>query len=120
MESLKSAETLLPISANDAASRAYYAAFYAVSAVFALAGKTFKKHSAVRAAVHRDLVHPGLWSVDLARYFDGLWELRNTADYGVTERISASDATAAVESARRILRAVEELHPELTVSEEDA
>ncbi|MBI3923169.1 MAG: HEPN domain-containing protein [Armatimonadetes bacterium] len=54
---LKSAEVLVGVSGDDAASRAYYAAFHAVSALFATRGQVFSKHTAVRAAVHRDLVH---------------------------------------------------------------
>ncbi len=50
----------LQISPDAAASRAYYAAFYAVSALFALEGRTFRKHSALEAAVHHDLVKMGL------------------------------------------------------------
>ena len=61
---LNSAEALLMISGDDAASRAYYAVFNAVSALFALHGTTFVKHSAVRAAVHRELVQKGLWTAD--------------------------------------------------------
>ena len=38
---------------DSAASRAYYAAFYAVSAWFALQGKTFTKHRALEAAGRR-------------------------------------------------------------------
>lgn len=41
------------------ASRAYYAAFHAVCAVLALRGESFKKHPAVRGALHRDLIKAG-------------------------------------------------------------
>ena len=59
---LKVSRHCLSVSPDAAASRAYYAAFYAVSALLALGGRTFKKHSALEAAVHRDLVKPGLFS----------------------------------------------------------
>ncbi len=45
-EALRTAETDLAVSFDAAASRAYYAAFYAVSALFALEGREFVKHSA--------------------------------------------------------------------------
>jgi uncharacterized protein (UPF0332 family) len=54
---LATARRDLPADPDAAASRAYYAAFYAVSALFAAEGKSFRKHSAVETAVHRDLVH---------------------------------------------------------------
>ena len=39
-----------------AVNRAYYACFYAASAVLPRMGKKFVKHSGLRAAVHQDLV----------------------------------------------------------------
>jgi HEPN domain-containing protein len=39
--------------------RAYYALFYAVSALLLEEGRRFSKHSGVRAAFNRDLVKPG-------------------------------------------------------------
>jgi len=59
LEALILARHDLPISADGAAARAYYAAFHAVSALFALDGKTYSQHAAVEAAVHRDLVKHG-------------------------------------------------------------
>ena len=58
-DALRLAKNDLALSADGAASWAYYAAFYAVSAHFALKGRTFRKHTAVEAAVHRDLVRSG-------------------------------------------------------------
>ncbi len=40
--------------------RVYYAAFYAVSAVLMQDGRHFTKHAAVRSALHKDLIRPGL------------------------------------------------------------
>ncbi|MCP4111424.1 MAG: HEPN domain-containing protein [Desulfobacteraceae bacterium] len=34
----------------------YYACFYALSAVMLCEGKTFRKHTAIRGALHRDLI----------------------------------------------------------------
>ena len=79
----KAVSTLDP---DSAASRAYYAAFYAVSARFALEGKTFRKHSAVEAAVHRDLVKAGIWSTDLGQGYSRLSDTRSIGDYGELER----------------------------------
>lgn len=52
-------------STDDAASRADYAALYAVSALFTLSGTTFSRHSAVESAVHRDLVKAGLAAAEI-------------------------------------------------------
>jgi len=106
LNALASAETLLLVSADDAASRAYYAAFHAASAAFALAGQTFTRHTALRAAVHRDWVKTGIWGVELGADFDALWELRDLGDYGGRQHVTAEDASAAVETARRIIDTV--------------
>ncbi len=72
IRALKTAALLVDNDPDAAASRAYYAAFYAVSALFALEGRTFTKHTAVEAAVHRDLVKPGRWPIELGRAFSEL------------------------------------------------
>jgi len=97
---------------DAAASRAYYAAFYAVSALFALQGKTFTKHRALEAAVHRTLVKPGTWPADLGSTFSWLVRLRRTGDYGGRRHVSPDEAQEAVDKARRILQAVRDTSPE--------
>jgi uncharacterized protein (UPF0332 family) len=62
IDALRDADLLLANGGFDgAASRAYYAAFHAVTALFALDGRIFTKHAALEAAVHRDLVKAGKW-----------------------------------------------------------
>ena len=96
----------LAVSPDAAASRAYYAAFYAVSAHFAVSGRYFTKHQAVEAAVHRDLVKPELWSVELGKGYSRLAQLRVRGDYGGSRHVSASDAQEAVHLAESILETV--------------
>jgi uncharacterized protein (UPF0332 family) len=110
---LKSAEALLSISPDDAASRAYYAAFHAVSAGFAVQEQTFTRHTALRAAVHRDWVKTGLWSAELGEDVDALWEFRDIGDYGGGQHVTSADATAAVEAPGRIVAAMRSAHPVL-------
>jgi len=109
---LRVAEHDLSISPDAAASRAYYAAFYAVSARFALHGVFFNEHSAVGAAVHRDLVRPGIWPNDLGAGFTRLSQLRARGDYGGKRHVSTADAQEAIEIAARILRAVSQAGPQ--------
>jgi len=101
---------------HSAASRAYYAAFYAVTALFALEGQSFRKHTALEAAVHRDLVKPGRWSSELGAAFSDLAKMRATADYGSLIHISVEDAKSAVESAERIVSEVREMRPEFAAN----
>jgi len=79
---LDSAGQLIETDPDSAASRAYYAAFHALTALFALRGRTFSKHSAIRAALHRDLVQVGLLDKDIGKDYDFLMDLRETGDYG--------------------------------------
>jgi uncharacterized protein (UPF0332 family) len=98
---------------DAAASRAYYAAFYAVSALFATEGRDFRKHSAVEAAVFRDLVRTNRWSPDLGNQYRSLHLLRDTGDYGGLEHVTGEQAKEAVRAAQRILDAVRQACPEL-------
>ena len=82
MRSLAAAGATLDTDPDSAASRAYYAAFHGVTATLAGRGMEFTKHTAVRAALHRDLIQSGALSVDLGRDYDFLLDLRETADYG--------------------------------------
>jgi len=90
---------------ESAASRAYYAAFHALTALFALRGQSFKKHTALRAALHRDLIKSGEWPRERGKDYDLLTELREASDYGEMARIIDQDARRAVEAAQRIIAA---------------
>jgi hypothetical protein len=100
---LASARLLQASDPDACASRAYYAAFYAVSAVFASEGRSFRKHSALEAAVHRDLVRSGQWSPELGKAFSALASRRITGDYGGHLHVSADEAALALEHAETIV-----------------
>jgi uncharacterized protein (UPF0332 family)/predicted nucleotidyltransferase len=87
---------------RSAINRAYYAAFYAVSAVLLSQGRHFVKHTGVRTALHRDLVRPGLLAAEHGQAYDELFELRLTADYTVTG-IDADQAARSLREAEAIL-----------------
>jgi uncharacterized protein (UPF0332 family) len=119
VRSYKTASKLVAEDPDAAASRAYYAAFYAVSALFALQGKTFTNHRAVEAAVHRDLVQAQTWPVELGAAFSWLVRLRRTGDYGGSMHVSPDEAQEAVNKARSILQAVRTTSPESLPPTED-
>lgn len=97
---------------DGSASRAYYAAFYAVSALFAIEGTIFNKHSAINSTVHRDLVKTGRWPLELGEAFLSLREARATGDYGEEIHVSQEEAEKAINAARRILEAVRKSNTE--------
>lgn len=109
--SLQAHETASELVANDpdaSASRAYYAAFYAVSALFLDEGRDFSKHSAVEAAVHRDIVKEKRMTDDFGADYSFLRGLRDTGDYGGWAHVSADDAKESVAAAGRIIEKVAE------------
>jgi len=106
---LASAATILDTDPDSAASRAYYAAFHGVTAVLACRGLSFTKHTAVRAALHRDLIQVGLLPAELGRDYDYLLDLRETADYGGVAEASRASAAKAINKATAILAALEPL-----------
>jgi uncharacterized protein (UPF0332 family) len=112
LQALRTAQLILSPDPDAAASRAYYAAFYAVSALFALREKTFSKHAAVRSAVHRDLVKAGHWPKERGEDYSLLFKLRDTGDYGGGIHVSDEDAIEALEAARRVLQTVRDTNPQ--------
>lgn len=66
---------------NFAVNRAYYACFYAASAVLLSEGRTFVKHTGVRGALHQHLVKSGRIEPELGRSYDLLFQRRGQADY---------------------------------------
>ncbi len=113
LEALNVAEHDLPISPDATASRAYYAAFYAVSALFAVEGRSFERHSALESAVHRDLVKTGLWPADLGKGYSRLAQLRTRGDYGGGKHVMQEEAEEAIQIARDIVNHVKQSKPEV-------
>ena len=111
--SLATARTIAGADPDAAASRAYYAAFYAVSALFALESRDFTKHSAIEAAVHRDLVKTGRWPIELGQDYHDLRELRGMGDYGRLEHVTLQAAQEATKKAQAILDTVQQACPKL-------
>ena len=66
---------------GDVASRAYYAAFHAISAVLADRGLTFSSHAQTLGAFNRELVKTEIFPADTFRKLQRLFEDRQIADY---------------------------------------
>ncbi|MEW5946763.1 MAG: HEPN domain-containing protein [bacterium] len=96
---------------DSAANRCYYAAFHAVSALFALDGKTYKTHAGIKSAVHRDLVNTGLWPAELGAGYSFLLKARLKDDYGGGMHVKHDEAERALETARHILQIVHKAKP---------
>jgi uncharacterized protein (UPF0332 family) len=66
-----------------AMNRLYYAAFYGVCAALLDRNQSFRKHSGVRAAFHRQFIKTGLLDTQWGRLYDQLFEDRQEGDYVV-------------------------------------
>lgn len=110
---LESSRQLAETDPNSAASRAYYAAFHALTAVFALRSEAFSKHSAVRAALHRDLIQARILAPELGRVYDFLLDLREAGDYGGVTSVLPDDARLAVQRAAGFLAALSPVYETL-------
>ena len=81
-ETLKAAKLPREAGMLDAAvNRAYYACFYSVSAVLTREQRSFRKHSGVRAWLHKDMVKKNRLDSSWGNLFDWLLENRHRADY---------------------------------------
>jgi uncharacterized protein (UPF0332 family) len=110
---LASARQLIETDPDSAASRAYYAAFHALTTLFALRGQTYSKHSAIRTALHRELVQTGILNTELGRNYDFLLDLRETGDYGGLTQVTPENARLAIDKAEAFLAAVRQTCPQL-------
>lgn len=112
MQSLSAAKKMSSEFPDIAASRAYYAAFYAVSAHFAIEGRFFAKHSAVESGLHGELIKTGRLPDEIGRLYSYLREMRETGDYGTTEHVLDEQSEKAVEAADAVIKAIKNIRPE--------
>ena len=92
-----------------AASRAYYAAFYAATAVLLNEGVELGKHSAVIASIHQRFVKTGRLGKEQGKTLNWLFELRNVGDYGGTTHVSSQQVEQATQAAEEFLSAIKSL-----------
>jgi len=104
--SIQAAEELAARGYYDfVASRAYYAAFYAATALLLSEELEFGKHSGVIASIHQRFVRTGKLDTKYGRDLNWLFELRSVGDYGATIHVSQQDAGKAIEVAEDFLKA---------------
>jgi len=107
MQSIQAARQLTSGGYNDfAASRAYYAAFYAATAVLLSEGLDLSKHSAVIASIHQRFVKTGKLDIEQGKALNWLFELRGVGDYGGTAHVSRQEVEQAIEAAEKFLEAI--------------
>ncbi len=76
-----------------AASRAYYAMFFAVEALMLDMDLSFSKHSAVIAAFGKEFVKTGIFDCRFHRSLLKAFDLRNAGDYGTFQSLNEEKAS---------------------------
>ena len=89
-----------------AASRAYYAMFYAIEALLLSKELSFSKHSAVISAFGKIFIKTGLLDVRFHRSVMDAFDVRNAGDYGSMHAVSEEKARHIIEEAGALLDAV--------------
>jgi uncharacterized protein (UPF0332 family) len=83
--------------------RAYYAVFYAASAMLLTKGLERRKHSGVISAFREHFVRPGLVEAEFSNVYGETLTIREDADYAVEILIDLDMAETALRQARRFV-----------------
>jgi uncharacterized protein (UPF0332 family) len=109
-QSLAAAQLLLGNDYTDfAASRAYYAMFYAAEALLEGDGLSFSSHSGVISAFGRKFARTKRVPAKFHRYLIEAQNLRTTGDYGQFNAVDQAQASNIVEQSREFLAMVQSL-----------
>ena len=93
-------------SGRSIVNRAYYAAFYAISALLESEGKSSTKHTGVISLFDVEYVRTGRIDRAVSQQLHALFQRRNEDDYAATGPISAEDAEESMREAADIMGAV--------------
>ena len=109
-EKLRSAENSLASDFfDDASSRAYYAAFHAVTAVLGSKGLSYASHGQTIGAFNREIVKAGILEPGAFRKIQRLFADRQTGDYDASSSITAEQAAHDIEDARWLVEKCQDI-----------
>ena len=109
-ESLQAAELLSHEGYSDfAASRAYYAMFYAAEALLLDRGLSFSSHSAVIAAFGKEFAKSGILDPKFHRYLLDAQDSRNVGDYGIGSGVTPKQVRDILYWTREFLSVAEQV-----------
>lgn len=102
---MRAAETLLQQGDVDfAASRVYYAMFYAAEALLNERDLRFRKHGGVHGAFGEHLAKTGLLDPKFHRWLLDAFDKRIQGDYGVEALLTSEDVVRMIEQAGEFLQ----------------
>lgn len=91
---------------GSACNRAYYAIFYATSALLYAKEKTFGKHSAVLAAFRQHFVKTGEFDARWSRKYERIMSHRHSSDYDIFTSFEKEQAVADLTDAEEFVQEV--------------
>jgi uncharacterized protein (UPF0332 family) len=90
----------------DAASKVYYAMFYAAKALLTAEGIDVSKHSAVESAIGYYFAKPGRIDAKYHKMLMNARKIREIADYDIDEEIVEPVASLKIEEGREFIGAI--------------
>lgn len=92
---------------SSACNRAYYAVFYAASALLYSKGKSYGKHSAVIAAFRQYFIKTGEFDKKWSDVYEYIMSSRHTGDYELSDDLEKEQVIDVVEQAQLFVVEVE-------------
>lgn len=92
---------------SSACNRAYYAIFYAASALLYSKGKSYGKHSAVIAAFRQYFIKTGEFNKKWSDVYEFIMSSRHTGDYELFDTLEKEQAVDVVNQAQSFVEEVE-------------
>jgi len=93
---------------GSACNRAYYAVFYAASALLFAKGMSYGKHSAVISAFRQHFIKTSELDVKWSKTYQRIMSHRQIGDYDINLRVEKEQATVDVKDAQAFVEEVEQ------------
>jgi uncharacterized protein len=90
-----------------AVTRAYYACFYAASAILLTHDITRRKHSGVLSAFREHFVRPGIIEPEYSDIYGEAFDARQISDYDMTGVLEPAEAAKTLMNARKFVARIE-------------
>jgi len=87
----------------------YYACFYSLTALLLKKGRSFKKHTGVKAALHKDLIKEGILEPEWGKFYNKIFDSRHEGDYQPLRVFEAEEVALYVEQCAGFIARMETL-----------
>jgi len=91
---------------NDALSRAYYAAFHAVSLLFFLGGRSFSRHGQLIGAFNKEFIATRILPKELGKALNRLYDASQSGDYDIFVKSDQAESEQGLSDAATIVASI--------------